>query len=154
VLLLGGFVVRQVGRSDRLLPLRVITDRVRGLGMITLIVNSVSTFGMFPVLTYQLQSVMGYSALWTGLAIVPFAVTTGLGSALLAPRLMRAVPLRMLLTVAVAVAAGYLTGHAGAGTAAATVHGFAVAMAWGVGIMLAAAVPVIFLVNAKVVARR
>jgi EmrB/QacA subfamily drug resistance transporter len=233
VLLLAGFVVRQVGRSDRLLPLRVITDRVRGVGMIALIVNSVSTFGMFLVLTYQLQSVMGYPALWTGLAIVPFAVTTGLGSVLLAPRLMRAMPLRTLLagaivveaaglvpliwltphsgylplillatviegagtgiagpaslatalrgvqpadsgvagaatsaasqlgssigaallnTIGAAAAAGYLTGHAGAGTAA-TVHGFVVAMAWGAGIMLAAA-PVTLLVNAKVVTRR
>ncbi len=235
VLLLAGFTARQAGRPGRLLPLRVITDRARGLGMIALVVNSVSTFGMFLVLTYQLQSVVGYPALWTGLAIVPFAVATGLGAALLAPRLMRAVPLRALLggavvveaaglvpliwltpqsgylplillatviegagtgiagpaalatalrgvqpanagaagaatsaasqlgssigaallnTIAAAAAAGYLAGHAGAGTAAATVHGFVVAMAWGAGIMFAAAVPVTLLASTKAMARR
>jgi hypothetical protein len=38
-----------------------------------LIVNALSTFGMMLILTYQLQSVLGYSALTTGLALVPFA---------------------------------------------------------------------------------
>ena len=83
--LLGGFVARQVGRPDRLLPLRVVLDRNRGWGMIALIVNALSTFGMMLILTYQLQSVMRYSALATGLALVPFAVAAGLGSAVLAP---------------------------------------------------------------------
>jgi EmrB/QacA subfamily drug resistance transporter len=227
--LLGGFVMRQAGKTTRLLPLRVITDRTRGLGLIALIVNGLSTFGMFLILTYQLQSVMRYSALWTGLAIVPFAVATGAGSALLAPRLMRRVPLRWLLPGSIVIEgagllpliwltphAGYLpliltatvieglgtgiagpaalatalrgvlptdTGAAGAGTSAAsqlgssvgaallnsiaaasataylathtvarqhaaatavmaTVHGFAVAMVWGAGLMLAAAIPI------------
>jgi MFS family permease len=109
VVLLGGFTARQAGRSDRLLPLRVMRDRNRGLGMIALIVNGLSTFGMFLILTYQLQSVMHYSALRTGLAMVPFAVATGLGSALLAPRLMvRAAP-RWLLSASIVIeAAGLL----------------------------------------------
>jgi EmrB/QacA subfamily drug resistance transporter len=87
IVLLGGFVARQVGKTTRLLPLRVVLDRNRGWGMIALIVNAVSTFGMFLILTYQLQSVMGYSALKTGLALVPFAVAAALGSAVLSPRL-------------------------------------------------------------------
>jgi len=45
---------------------------------------------MFLILTYQLQSVMHYSALWTGLAIVPFALATVLGAAVIAPWLMTA----------------------------------------------------------------
>ena len=63
VVLLGGFVARQAGQPNRLLPLRVVADRNRGWGMIALIVNGLSTFGMFLILTYQLQSVMHYSAL-------------------------------------------------------------------------------------------
>ena len=47
---------------------------------------------------------------------------------------------------------GALTVHAGA-TVAATVHGYTVAMAWGVGILLVAAVPTVILVNAKAPAR-
>jgi EmrB/QacA subfamily drug resistance transporter len=108
VVLLGGFVARQVGRSDRLLPLRVVTDRNRGWGLIAMIVNGLSTFGMFLILTYQLQSVMRWSALATGLAIVPFAVATGLASAFAAPKLMARVAPRWLLSVSIVVEAAGL----------------------------------------------
>ena len=108
VVLLGGFVARQVGKPNRLLPLRVVTDRNRGWGMIALIVNGLSTFGMFLILTYQLQSVMHYSALWTGLAIVPFALATALGAAVIAPRLMTRIAPRWLLSASVVVEAAGL----------------------------------------------
>jgi len=48
IVLLGLFVTRQVGRPNRLLPLRVVWDRNRGWALIALIVNGVSTFGMVP----------------------------------------------------------------------------------------------------------
>jgi hypothetical protein len=54
----------------------------------------------------------------------------------------------LLNTVAATAATGYRTAHPGAGTAAATVHGFTVAMAWGAIILLAAAVPVAIFINA------
>lgn len=108
VVLLGGFVLRQLGHSDRLLPLRVISDRNRGWGMATLIVNGLSTFAMLLILTYQLQSVMHYSALKTGLALVPFAAGAALGSAFIAPRLMSRVATRWLLTVAILIEAAGL----------------------------------------------
>jgi EmrB/QacA subfamily drug resistance transporter len=229
VVLLGGFVARQVGHPNRLLPLRVVLDRSRGAGMIAMIVNALSTFGMFLILTYQLQSVMHYSALLTGLAIVPFAVAAALGSAFLAPWLMARISSRWLITVSIvieaagllplvwltpdshyvpliltativegigtgiagpvalgtalravlpadrgaagacssavgqlgssvgaallntiaaAAASSYLAAHGSAGPTAATVHGFTVAMAWGAGILLAAALPIAILVTA------
>jgi hypothetical protein len=73
---LAAFVIRQVGKPDRLLPLRVVADRDRGGALLAMIVNSLSTFGMLLILTYQLQTVMGYSALRTGLALIPFAIGT------------------------------------------------------------------------------
>jgi EmrB/QacA subfamily drug resistance transporter len=229
--LLGWFVARQVGRPDRLLPLRVLLDRTRGWAMVGLIVNGLSTFGMLLILTYQLQSVMHYSALRTGLALVPFAAAAAVGSAVIAPALMRRVRPRWLIAASIAVEAAGLvpliwltpgsryvplilvatviegistgvagpatlntalrgvlpsdTGAAGAGTSAAsqlgssigaallntiaaaatagylavhptvsvaagTVHGFTVAMAGGVIITLAAAIPVAVFINAKV----
>jgi EmrB/QacA subfamily drug resistance transporter len=235
VVLLGWFVARQAGRPDRLLPLRVVLDRNRGWGMIALIVNAVSTFGMLLILTYQLQSVMGYSALDTGLAIVPFGVATGIGAALLAPWLMSRVPPRWLVsasivieaaglvpliwltpssrylplilaallveglgtgiagptalnlalrgvlpsdagaagaatsavgqlgssvgaallnTIAAAATSGYLAAHTGAGPVTAIVHGFAVAMAWGAGLLVLAALPVAVFITATAPARR
>ena len=80
-------------------------DRNRGWGMVALVVNALSTFGMMLILTYQLQSVMGYSALKTGLALVPFALGAALGSALVAPRLMRRMPPRWLITAGVVLEA-------------------------------------------------
>jgi EmrB/QacA subfamily drug resistance transporter len=108
VVLLSGFILRQVGHSDRLLPLRVISDRNRGWGMATLIVNGLSTFAMLLILTYQLQSVMHYSALKTGLALVPFAAGAALGSAFIAPRLISRVATRWLLTAAILIEAAGL----------------------------------------------
>ncbi len=231
VVTLTWFVARQAGHADRLLPLRVVLDRNRGWGLIGLIVNALSTFGMMLILTYQLQSVMRYPALTTGLALVPFAVGAGLGSALLAPWLTRRVLPRWLVsgsiavealgllplvwltpdsryvplillatiiegistgvagpvtlgialrgvlpadtgaagagtsatgqlgssigaallnTIAAAATASYLSAHAAAGTAAATVHGFSVAMIWGTAILLAAAIPIAAFINAPV----
>jgi MFS family permease len=71
-------------------------------------VNACSTFGMMLILTYQLQSIMGYSALQTGLALVPFALGAILGSAFVAPRLMHRVAPRWLITAAVVVEAAGL----------------------------------------------
>ena len=117
--LLAGFVIRQTGKPSPLLPLRVVWDRNRGWGMVALIVNALSTFGMMLILTYQLQSVMHYSALRTGLALIPFALAAAIGSALLAPRLMLRVAPRWLLSAGIAVEGAalvpliWLTPHSG-----------------------------------------
>jgi EmrB/QacA subfamily drug resistance transporter len=235
VVLLGGFVLRQAGRDDRLLPLRVVTDRNRGWGLIALIVNGLSTFGMMLILTYQLQSVLRWSALATGVALVPFGVATGLSAAFAAPWLMARVAPRWLVSAAVVIeaaglvpliwltpssgylplilaatlvegigtgiagpaalslalrgvrpadsgaagaatsaasqlgssvgaallntiaagtASGYLAAHAAAGATVAIVHGFAVAMAWGAGLLILAAVPAALFITATAQARR
>ncbi len=108
VVLLGGFVTRQVGRPDRLLPLRVVRDRNRGGALIALVANALSTFGMMLILTYQLQFVMGYSALRTGLALIPFAIAAAAGSAFIAPRLMIRVRPRWLVTAGIVLSAAGL----------------------------------------------
>jgi hypothetical protein len=52
----------------------------------------------------------------------------------------------LLSTIAATATVAYL---AGATTPTATDHGYGVAMAWGVGILLVTAVPVAFLVNVR-----
>jgi EmrB/QacA subfamily drug resistance transporter len=227
---LTAFVIRQVGKPDPLLPLRVLADRNRGGALLAMIVNSLSTFGMLLILTYQLQTVMGYSALRTGLALIPFAIGAAVTAALVAPRLgKRIAPRRLIIagillsaaglapligltpashyfplivvatlvegigtglggpailrtvlggvpgsdtgaasaahstagqlgssvgaallsTIAATTTAAYLATRAGATTLTATDHGYAVAMAWGTGILLVTAVPVALLVNAR-----
>ena len=44
---------------------------------------------------------------------------------------------------------GYLALHPGMATLSAADHGYAIAMTWGAGILLVAAVPVVFLLNAR-----
>jgi MFS family permease len=90
------------------LPPRVVREHNRGWAMAGLIVNGLSTFGMLLILTYQIQSVMGYSALRTGLALIPFALAGAVGSALIAPVLMVRIPPRWLIAASIVVEAGGL----------------------------------------------
>jgi hypothetical protein len=54
----------------------------------------------------------------------------------------------LLSTIAAAATASYLAAHPAAGGAAGIVHGFAVAMLWGAGILVAVAVPAAVLIDA------
>jgi predicted MFS family arabinose efflux permease len=86
----------------------VVCEHNRGGALIALIVNSLSTFGMLLILTYQLQTVMGYPALRTGLALVPFAIGAALAAAVLAPRLEQRVAPRWLIAAGIMLSAAGL----------------------------------------------
>src|SRR5262249_51885113 len=106
---LAAFVTRQVGKPNRLLPLRVVCDRNRGGALLAMMANSLSTFGMMLILTYQLQTVMGSPALRTGLALLPFAIGAAVASALLAPRLGKRIAPRWLIAAGIFLSAAGLT---------------------------------------------
>lgn len=225
------FAVRQVGRVNGLLPLRIVGDRNRGGALIAMIFNGLSTVGMMLILTYQLQAVLDYSPLRTGLTLIPFALAAACGSMLIARRMMtrlaprwpitagialsaaglialmgltpssHSLPLVLLAeviegigtglagppilgtalravaredtgaasaassaagqlgssvgtallnTIAATATAGYLADHSAGShaVAAATVHGYVVAVGWGAGILLAVAIPIAWLLNA------
>jgi MFS family permease len=232
VVMLGLFAARQVGRVNGLLPLRVVRDRNRGGALIAMIFNGLSTVGMMLILTYQLQSVLHYSPLRTGLTLIPFAFAAACGSMLIARRLMSSIAPRWLITagivlsaaglipligltpsghclalivlaeliegigsglagppilatalravaredtgaasaassaagqlgssigtallntIAATATAAYLTADRSKGAhvvAAATVHGYVVAVGWGAGIVLAVAIPIALLIDA------
>ena len=235
VVTLTVFLVRQVGRTNSLLPLRVLRDRNRGGALLANTVNNLSTFGMLLILTYQLQTVLGYSALRTGLALLPLAIGAVVAAALIAPRLGKRIAPRWLIAAGILLSAGglaplifvtpashyfplifaatiiegagtglggpamlqtslrnvlpsdtgaaaaagsvanqlgssigaallntiaatattaYVVAHKGATAVTAADHGFATAMAWGVGILLGTAIPAIALVNAGIPAPR
>jgi len=105
---LAAFVTRQVGKPNPLLPLRVICDRNRGGALLAMIANNLSTFGMLLILTYQLQTVMGYSALRTGLALLPFAIGGAASAALIAPRLGKRIAPRWLIAAGIFLSAAGL----------------------------------------------
>lgn len=97
VLLLAGFVVRQRTAASPLLPLRVIADRGRAAACLSVAATGFGMFGMFLLLTYQLQVVMGFRPLVTGLAFLPFVAGNVVASTTLTRRLLPVTGPRPLL---------------------------------------------------------
>lgn len=95
--LLVAFIVLQARMRDPLLPLRILADRNRGMAFATVSLASLGLFGVFLFLTFQLQVVMGYSALRTGVALLPLVVMNVLAATQLSGRLMPKLPPRMLI---------------------------------------------------------
>ena len=102
------FVARQARRPHGLLPLRVVRDRTRGGAMLAMVINGLSTVGMMLILTFQLQTVLHYSPLRTGLILTPFAVAAACGSILIARRLMTRVAPRWLIGAGIVLSAAGL----------------------------------------------
>jgi EmrB/QacA subfamily drug resistance transporter len=98
VVLLAAFLWLESQVPSPLLPLRVLADRNRAGAFVALGLNSFSNFGMLLVLTYELQVVLRASPLLTGLALVPWALASAVGAALIGARLMPRMPARRLLT--------------------------------------------------------
>jgi len=108
VALLVAFVVVEARVASPLLPLRVLLDRNRAGAFIALACNSFANFGLLLILTYELQTVMHATPLATGLALVPWAVASSVGAAVVGPRLMRRLPARALLVPGSLLLAGGL----------------------------------------------
>ncbi|MET8181013.1 DHA2 family efflux MFS transporter permease subunit [Streptomyces sp. NPDC005336] len=104
VVLLAGFSVVQAKGRAPLLPLRLVADRNRLGASLTIALAMVSLFGLFLILTYQLQVIMAYSPLRTGLAILPATVATVLTSTQITARLVPRVPLRLLVVSGLLIA--------------------------------------------------
>jgi len=106
--LLVGFVVLQKVDRNPLIPLRVLADRNRGAGLLTLLLGQAGVFALFLFLTYYFQGVLGYSPIKTGLAFLPMMVTVAVVAtftqSVLVPR----------LTIRAIVAGGLLISGAGA----------------------------------------
>ncbi len=69
--LLVAFVLVQRRVAAPLLPLRVVTDRVRGTCYAAVGLSAVAIFGVFLFLTFYLQTVHGFSPVVSGLAFLP-----------------------------------------------------------------------------------
>jgi predicted MFS family arabinose efflux permease len=88
--LLAAFVL--IERQDRnaLMPLRILANRTRSGAYLTALVMGTALLGIFFFLTIFVQEVLGYGALKTGVAFLPFAagiaVVSAIASALI-PRI-------------------------------------------------------------------
>ncbi|MDX6494444.1 MAG: hypothetical protein QOE17_430 [Gaiellales bacterium] len=87
VLLLVGFVLVELRSPSPLLPMRVVLDRNRGGTYLASLLVFAGLFAMFLFLSYYFQYNLGYSALKSGIAFLPFSggiiVTSGVVSTLL-----------------------------------------------------------------------
>jgi EmrB/QacA subfamily drug resistance transporter len=102
--LLVSFVVIELRTSHPLLPMRVILDRNRGGAFLAALLIGVGLFGVFLFLTFYLQVTLGYSALMTGVAFLPFTVGIIAGAGVSAQLQTRSGP-RVLMTVGLLLAA-------------------------------------------------
>jgi predicted MFS family arabinose efflux permease len=118
VVLLVLFVLIEMRSSHPLLPMRVLADRNRsGAYLVTLCIGT-AIFGLFFFLTLFMQTVLGYSAVRTGIAYLPFALGIVVASTLASRLVARTGPQPLILAGAAAAAGGTfwfsrLTEHAG-----------------------------------------
>ena len=85
VILLVAFVLVELRTASPLLPMRVVLDRNRGGSYLASLLVFAGLFAMFLFLSYYFQYNLGYSALKSGIAFLPFSagiiVTSGVVSA-------------------------------------------------------------------------
>ncbi|HEX3932866.1 MAG TPA: MFS transporter [Nocardioides sp.] len=102
--LLIAFVVVELRAANPLLPMRIVLDRNRGGSYLASLLSFAGMFAMFLFLSYYLQFNLGYSALKSGLAVLPFSggviVTSGV-----VPSLMPRTGPKPLMLVGLAMAA-------------------------------------------------
>ena len=118
VALLVSFVLVEIRSPHPLLPMRVLADRNRSGTYLIMLCVSTGLFGLFFFLTLFIQTVLGYSAIRSGLAYLPFAVGVVAGSSVAAPLVPRTGPRPLIVAGAAMVAGGMfwfsrLTEHAG-----------------------------------------
>jgi EmrB/QacA subfamily drug resistance transporter len=118
VVLLISFVLIEMRSPRPLLPMRVLADRNRSGAYLIMLCIATGLFGLFFFLTLFIQTVLGYSAIRSGIAYLPFAVGVVLASAL-ASRLVARIGPRPLIVAGSAMVAGgmfwfsRLTEHSG-----------------------------------------
>ena len=104
---LAAFVAIELRSPHPLLPMRVILDRNRGGAILASLLVGSALLGTFLFLTYFLQETLGYSALKTGFAFLPFSGGIIIGAGLASKLLPRVGP-RALMVVGLVLAAGGL----------------------------------------------
>ncbi|MFJ5233582.1 MFS transporter [Kitasatospora sp. NPDC088391] len=118
IALLAAFLLRQARAATPLLPLRVLASRTTALVNVIQLLMLAALFGFQILLALYLQNVQHYSALATGLAMLPAALTIAVVSLLLAARTIARLGERRtlllglaLLTVGIALLVRLPAGH-------------------------------------------
>jgi len=115
--LLVAFVLIESRSSHPLLPMRVLADRSRSGAYLIMLCIGTAMFGMFFFLTLFTQTVLGYSAVRSGICYLPFTAGIVVAAALASQLMPRIGARPLILTGTAAAAAGMfwfaqLTEHA------------------------------------------
>jgi EmrB/QacA subfamily drug resistance transporter len=102
--LLVTFVLIEWRSRHALLPLRLLADRNRGGAYLIMLCLATAMFGIFFFLTIFVQEVLGYSALKSGVAFLPFAGTIVVMSGIVSQLISR-ISARVFMTAGAAVTA-------------------------------------------------
>ena len=118
VVLLVSFVLIEMRSSHPLLPMRVLADRNRSGAYLIMLCVATGLFGLFFFLTLFIQTVLGYSAIRSGIAYLPFAVGVVVSSAVASQLMPRFGPRPLIVAGTAMVAGGMfwfsrLTEHSG-----------------------------------------
>jgi EmrB/QacA subfamily drug resistance transporter len=108
VVLLVAFVLWEQRASHPLLPLRIALDRNRGGSYIIFALVAAGLFAMFLFLVYYFQVVLGYSALKSGFAFLPFSAGIIFGAGVMSQLLPRVGPKPLVVFGLVIALAGML----------------------------------------------
>ncbi|WP_326797065.1 MFS transporter [Streptomyces sp. NBC_01808] len=137
---LAGFVAVEARSAQPLMPLRLFRIRVVAVGNVVTLVSMVGAFALWYFLTLYMQTVLGYSAIRTGLAFLPHTAALIIASQL-APRLSARFGSRTMTVVGgLLTGAGFLWQAAAMdadGTFVSAILGPALPMAAGQAVLLA-----------------
>jgi EmrB/QacA subfamily drug resistance transporter len=98
VALLASFVVIELRSPHPLLPMRVVLEKRRGGSLLASLLVGCAMLGTFLFLTYFLQGTLGYSALKTGFAFLPFSGGIIIGASTASKILPRTGPRTLMIT--------------------------------------------------------
>ncbi len=106
VLLLTAFGLIEWRSRHALMPLRILANRSRTGAYVVMLCLATAMFGIFFFLTIFVQEVLGYSALKSGVAFLPFAVIVVVMSGVVSQLIARTGPRPLMLTGATIAAGG------------------------------------------------
>ncbi|MFE4263136.1 MFS transporter [Streptomyces sp. NPDC056883] len=140
--LLIGFTVWQTRAAHPLLPPRIVLDRNRGGAYFIMLLVGTGMFGVMLFLVYYMQNDLGYSAIISGVALLPMIVSTGVGANVSAIKLMPRTGPRPLITGGLLLSAAgmvWLTGIEVDSNYALDLLGPLIAIGAGMGLIFGAA---------------
>ncbi|MEV6410626.1 MFS transporter [Kribbella sp. NPDC051718] len=109
VALIGVFLLIEARSRHALMPFRILANRTRGVSFFVMLIVGAALFSMFYFLGIFIQNVLGYSALKTGFAFLPFSFGIVVAAQLASTLIARMDP-RWISGAGAAIAAGGMFG--------------------------------------------